>query len=989
VLHLRLLGGAAVLSSDGALTGAAGRRRALALLALIASARDDGLARDRALALLWPELDSERARNNLKQLVFSLRRALTPDVFAATGPSLRLDPNVITVDVWAYEKAIADGQLENAVARYGGPFLDGFSVPGLSEFERWVDTERERLARVHAHTLDTLAERAHRAGQFEIATAWRRHLAALDPLSARYAVAFVRALADSGDVPGALRHAHLFERLVRSELDADVGPEMRLLVAQLRLRSESNSARAITSAELELLTPERQPSRVADQPQAAATPLRVEPRRSRLSSAFRSVMPRVNPRRFAILCLAVVNIVFFGLAGRSRLLGPTTAMGEVPPDAPATVAVFAFDGRNTALTGELARATTELLTASLDGGTGLTAVTVPVDAQPAARSVSADSTVIDAASAARTAARLGAQLFVLGRIVEVGGRLRVTATMYDRSRLDQPSARAAADGSANEMFEVVDRVASQLLAGRFPGTRGVLARVAATSSASLPAAKAYFAAEQQMGNGRFSAAMDALRDAVRLDSGFAMAYYRMSHAAELIGDESATREAADLAVRSAYRLDDHYRRVLGAAAARQEGDIAAAERAYTRLTLDYPTDADAWFGLGESLYHLNPLRGKPATEAYEAFLKVVELDPRHVEALVHLARIEALRGDSAAVDRWLARAREIGTLDELVARLALHVRALGGVDRQRLQRASTMRGGPGPREILAGTDPQDTERFAEQFLTADVPGDLAAYGHRLAGYATCARGQFRAALNHLDQAQEYDVDSDIEARSLIVATPGSPLDSAVIAQTRMAVERWQPTYLPDPDQPIDALSQSRSYALLRLHRLGLIALRAGDTTTASKTAARLAKVAEPDSQTIPTATALSLSLRARIAAAGGDSAHALRLLEQVQWSRVGLVAAAEPMDRLLRADLLSATGRYADAMRWYATLGHGAPQELPLVGFATLGMARTAERMGDRPTALRSYRALAALWRDADPPLQAIVATANRRVTALDSAPPR
>ena len=126
---------------------------------------------------------------------------------------------------------------------------------------------------------------------------------------------------------------------------------------------------------------------------------------------------------------------------------------------------------------------------------------------------------------------------MIGRLVEIGGRLRVTATMYDRSRVEPPLARATAEGSANEMFEVVDRVAAELLAGRFPGTRGVLARVAATSSSSLPAAKAYFAAEQHMGNGRFSAAIDALRDAVRQDSGFALAYYRMSHAAELIGDE--------------------------------------------------------------------------------------------------------------------------------------------------------------------------------------------------------------------------------------------------------------------------------------------------------------------------------------------------------------------------------------------------------------------------------------------------------------------
>ena len=987
MLHLRILGGAAVLSSDGPLTGAAGRRRALALLALVATARDDGLARDRALALLWPELDSERARNNLKQLVFSLRRALSPEIFAATGATLRLDPNVITVDVWAYEKAIADGALENAVARYGGPFLDGFSVPGLVEFERWVDTERQRLSRVHAETLDMLADRATRAGQFEIAAAWRRHLAALDPLSAKYAVSFVRALGDAGDVPGALRHAHLFERLVRSELDADVGPEMRLLVAQMRARGDAAADRAVTSEEIAILTTESRAATSADQPSShpASPP---PPPRSRMRDGLRALMPRVNPRRFAILCLAIADVVIFGLAGRSRVFGPTAAMGEVPPDVPATIAVFAFDGRATALTGELSRATAELLTASLDGGTGLTAVTVSNDAQPSARNVSPDSTVVDASSAARTAERLGARLFVIGRIVEVGGHLRVTATMYDRNRIDQPLARASADGSANEMFEVVDHVASQLLAGRFPGTRGALARVAATSSNSLPAAKAYFAAEQHMGNGRFSAAMDALRDAVRLDSGFALAYYRMSHAAELIGDESETRDAADAAVRSARRLDDHYRRVLAAAAARQDGDVAAAERAYTGLTLDYPADADAWFGLGETLFHLNPLRGRPATEARDAFVKVVELDPRHIEAVVHLARIDALRGDSVAADRWLDRAHEFAT-DDLVARLALHIRELSGVDRQRLQRASSMRGGPGAREILKGTDPKDTERFAGQFLTADVPSDLAAYGHRLAAYAAAAQGQFRGALNHLDLAQESDVDSDVEARSFIVAISGSPFDSSVIAQTRMAVERWQPSYLHDPDQSIDALARSRTHALLRLHRLGLIALRGGDTMAASKAAARLATIMEPDSETAPTAKALAVSLRARIAASAGDSARALGMLERVQWSRVGRVAAAEPMDRLLHADLLAAAGRYQDALRWYATIGNGAPQELPLVGFAALGMARTNDRMGDRAAAVREYRRLATLWRDADPPLQAIGTTASRRVVALDSTPAR
>jgi tetratricopeptide (TPR) repeat protein len=351
-----------------------------------------------------------------------------------------------------------------------------------------------------------------------------------------------------------------------------------------------------------------------------------------------------------------------------------------------------------------------------------------------------------------------------------------------------------------------------------------------------------------------------------------------------------------------------------------------------------------------------------------------------------------LLGDSTGVDAWVRRARELAN-EDLVGRLALHVRTLGGsptnggVDRQRLQRASTLQGGPSTREILAARDPQDAEAFASQFLKADVPTDLAAYGHRLAAYATAAEGQFRAALRHLDEAQESDVDSDIDVRSLIVATPGSPVDAAVLAQARMAVERWKPSYSHDPDQSLDAIAHSRAHSLVRLHRLGLLALRAGDTAAALKAITNLGRVAEPDSDTAPTARALELSLRARLAAAAGDSARALAWLDQVQWSRFTHVGAAEPLDRLLHADLLAAAGRHADAMMWYSTLGGGAPQELPLVGFAALGMARTSERTGDKDAALRNYRRVVQLWGEADPGLQELVGFATGRIAALEPAP--
>lgn len=992
MLHLRLLGGAAVLASDGALTGAAGRRRALALLALVASARDDGLPRDRALALLWPELDSDRARNNLKQLVFSLRRALSPEVFAATGATLRLDPNVIAVDVWAYEKAIADGALENAVARYGGPFLDGFNVPGLVEFERWVESERERLARVHAETLDTLAERARRAGQMEIAAAWRRHLAALDPLSAKHAVLFVRALADAGDIPGALRHAHLFERLIRSEFDADVGPEMRLLVTQLRKRTDSNAGRLIDSDEIAVLSTRERAAVTAGPQSSPDTPMAPVSRARRVARSLAAWLRPLRPRRVAIVGLAVANVSVFavGFLSRAAFFSPQEALGEIAPDLPATVVVYAFDGRSGALTGELGRATAELLTTSLDGGTGLTAIAAPSELQPQMRAAPTDSVTVDKASAGRIAERLGARLYVLGGIVEVGGRLRLTASLHDRMRPEVPIARASADGTASEMFEAVDRVAAQLLAGRFPGTRGALARTAATTSNSLPAAKAYFAAELHLGAGRFSAAIDELRNAVRIDTGFALAYYRMSHAAELLGRDAETRMAADAAVRVADRLDDRYRRVLAASVARRHGDVEAAEEAYIRLTIDYPNDAHVWFGLGEALFHLNPLRGRSVTGAREAYLKVVELDPRHVEALTHLARIDAIAGDSAGADGWLQLAREHATNDDLLARLALHVRALGGapsvgsVDRQRLQRASTLQRGPGPRELLTTSGVESIERYASQFLKPEVAGDLAAYGHRLSAYVDAARGRFLSALRHLDQAQESDVDSDMEVRSLIVVAGADAVDTTIVARTRTAIERWKPAYLHNPDPSADAIERARVHSLLRQHRLALIALRAGDAATATSIASRLE--GDPDTDDSATARVLATSIRARVAAAAGDSTTALRLLSGVHWGDARRAAAAEPLDRLLRADLLAATGRHGEAVRWYATLGEGAPDELPVLGFAALGLARAHERLNDVPAALRYYRRVAELWKDADPALRGLADSAAARVRALEPA---
>src|SRR5215204_4718680 len=97
MLRLRTLGGLTIEDENGPLAGAIARKRSLALLALIGLGNEQGLSRDRVLAYLWPESDTDRARNNLKQTLFQLRQDLHEDVFVRAPGALRLEPHAISV----------------------------------------------------------------------------------------------------------------------------------------------------------------------------------------------------------------------------------------------------------------------------------------------------------------------------------------------------------------------------------------------------------------------------------------------------------------------------------------------------------------------------------------------------------------------------------------------------------------------------------------------------------------------------------------------------------------------------------------------------------------------------------------------------------------------------------------------------------------------------------------------------------------------------
>ncbi len=234
MIRLTTFGGVLLRQDGTPHVGAASQRRRLALLVLIAGAGRRSIHRDKLLGYLWPETDSERARHALRQSLHAVQRALGVEPLFLGADALQLNPAVISSDVEDFEEAVEAGDHQTVVALFKGPFLDGFFVNDAPEFERWADSQRARYAGRFTAALEALAVSTSAKGQHAAAVAWWRRLVGEDPVSSRYALGLMRALAQAGDRTGALHFASLHQTTVQQELGAEPDPVVADFVAQLR-----------------------------------------------------------------------------------------------------------------------------------------------------------------------------------------------------------------------------------------------------------------------------------------------------------------------------------------------------------------------------------------------------------------------------------------------------------------------------------------------------------------------------------------------------------------------------------------------------------------------------------------------------------------------------------------------------------------------------------------------------------------------------------
>lgn len=908
--------------------------------------------RDTLLGVFWPEVGEKQARHSLSQAVYVLRRTLGPDALVTRGEEeLALSFDQVHCDAVEFDARLASGATESALELYGGELLHGFHLADSTEFESWLSKARLRLQVAAVTAARELAAASEGVGNTVGAVRWLRRAVEW----ASYDEALVRELMSklerAGDRSGALLEYEALSRRLQRDLEMEPAAETMALVEFIRAGNHAPAVESPAPAEHRAVTAAVTP---------ASRPLST-PRPVRLRSAVLLTI--------ALLVAGAGTIVVW----RTR---PAAAVADPVAD---RLAVLPFEVRGSARMDYLGEGMALLLSAKLDGAGPLRSV----DPEAVLNYVDGRHGEDGAGLGRAVARRFGAAQYALGSVVEAGGRISLQVGLYDADGTLRVQATAdAADESG--IFAIVDDVARTLIASRYGDVADRLSQLAARTTLSLPALKAYLAGERAFRRGRFSEAASAFERAAVADSTFALAHYRLS-LASLWADVPDTLpfDADARALRHAARLSEHDHQLLVAYDAWRRGDATEAERIYRNVLALYPDDAEAAHQLGETLFHYNPLRGRAISEAREPFERVLRVDPTNWGALWHLmllagsdrraADFDALGERLHGLDAEPAKALELRVLEAFAA----HDEAAIATVEAELRAAHPLQVHDIAWRIAVHLhQPADARRVARLAVTPDRHPFSRQMAHVQLAYLELALGRDRAATHEIREGGRVRSTEPTDALLAYRAVlPFRERPRAELEELRadLAAPVW-------PDATME-------YRIIHAYMLGTIDVALGDTAAALEKAA-LMELRAADLGVTDGYRPLAEALRAEVAYRGGRRMEALQRLEQAPLERWFGWATSTPIlsntqTRWLRAEVLREMGRLEEALGWYASFGEHAVHDLVFLAPSHQRRAEIHELLGQRAAAARHYAAVIDLWRHADPEFQPVVEEARRRLAAI------
>jgi tetratricopeptide (TPR) repeat protein len=681
---------------------------------------------------------------------------------------------------------------------------------------------------------------------------------------------------------------------------------------------------------------------------------------------------------FALLGLATAGSALFQMSG----LGSGPESDALVAD---RIAVLPFSVRGSPDLDYLGEGIVDLVSAKLDGAGSLTTVD-PRAVIGLSRKGRVD--VADPEDVGRLATELRAGQYVTGELLEVAGRVQLTAYLHETGDPAGPFQQASAEGTTAEVFDLLDDLVADLLAGSMAKDTDRLQALATLTSGSLDAAKEYLTGEQLMRTGRYRESAAAFDRAIELDSTFALAYYRKSIAADWI-DAYDIRSSADRAFEYSDRLSVRDRGLLNALRLRRNGRVVEAEQAFRTQIHVYPDDVEALVQFGETLFHDHQRRGRSIQESMVPFQRVLQLEPGNLIALIHLARLYAISDSTQKLAETAELLAEIAPDSERAREVeALYVHVLADTAGVRSLNEKLL-GKPWYYRIYAvlGVDRfARNARAAEDILAAresDVP--LLAVNVPI---VRLEQGRLDDARAFLAQPKFWDVPSWNVFEALVLTSGLVPPDPARMGSLAERLETMDPEALlssfwlpPYEDMTPEFSVFVRDYyrALLLIHLDRIPEARAIVDDMARRDNLVGLGTMQRD---------VELILESEILLRDGDRMEALEVLRSVEYQVPHAITVVpigdQARSRLVRAELERDLGDIETAKAFLAGLDESwSPWDGMYRSSVYRLMGLIAEDEGHLEEAILNYTRLLDLWQACDPELVPVRDEIEARRNAL------
>jgi predicted ATPase/DNA-binding SARP family transcriptional activator len=228
------------------------RRKAAAIVKLLALAPQHRLHREQLMDLLWPDFEPQAAASNLRTTLHAARRVLVslageaPPAGDASprqakrarylhGDPLELCPaGTVWVDVHAFKAAAAAARQGPTPAAYQAALVlsSGTLLPE-DRYEEWTLRRREELRSLYTSLLIELAQLHEAEGDLARAIETLQRVVAQDPAHEDAHTCLMRLYACSGQRYQALQQYRQLEATLASELDAEPGPALQQIYEEL------------------------------------------------------------------------------------------------------------------------------------------------------------------------------------------------------------------------------------------------------------------------------------------------------------------------------------------------------------------------------------------------------------------------------------------------------------------------------------------------------------------------------------------------------------------------------------------------------------------------------------------------------------------------------------------------------------------------------------------------------------------------------------